>query len=232
MEAAVHEGVGGTVLAAVKATRALVRTNTNLGTILLLAPLAAVPASRLLRDGAAAVLAGLSADDAHKVYEAIRLVQPGGLGRVDAMDVHDDPPADLLAAMRLASGRDLVARQYAEGFVQVFELAAPWLVEGKAAGWTLTQAIVHTHVRLLSQFHDSLIVRKRGVEAADAASRKAAAVLRAGKPGDESYERALADLDFWLRSDSRGRNPGTVADLVAAGLFVVLRDGLIWPPYR
>jgi len=42
----------------------------------------------------------------------------------------------------------------------------------------------------------------------------------------------LADFDFWLRSDGHRRNPGTTADLIAAALFVLLRDGLIDPPYR
>jgi triphosphoribosyl-dephospho-CoA synthase len=56
--------------------------------------------------------------------------------------------------------------------------------------------------------------------------------LDAGLPGDEPYARAVADLDFWLRSDGHRRNPGTTADLVAAGLFAALRDGIIQAPYR
>ena len=41
---------------------------------------------------------------------------------------------------------------------------------------------------------------------------------------------AAAELDYWLRSDGHRRNPGTTADLVAAGLFVLLRDQrLNWP---
>ena len=232
MEAAVHRGVGETALAAVKATQRLTQTNTNLGAILLLAPLAAVPRDRALSDGAPAVLAQLDARDARQVYEAIRLAKPGGLGKVRAMDVHDDPPRDLLAAMRLAAERDLVARQYTENFAQVFQLVTPRLVACLSDGWTLTQTIIHTHVWLLSRFRDSLIARKCGAEIADLASQKAAAVIRAGGPGDETYVRALADLDFWLRSDGHARNPGAIADLVAAGLFTALREGLINAPLR
>ncbi len=36
---------------------------------------------------------------------------------------------------------------------------------------------------------------------------------------EESYDEALADLDFWLRADGHQRIPGTTADLIAAGLF-------------
>ena len=43
LDQAVERGIGATVLAAVKATRQVVSTNTNLGMILLLTPLAAVP---------------------------------------------------------------------------------------------------------------------------------------------------------------------------------------------
>jgi triphosphoribosyl-dephospho-CoA synthase len=52
-------------------------------------------------------------------------------------------------------------------------------------------------------------------------------VLDAGMPGDESYERGLEDFDFWLRSDGHRRNPGTTADLIAAALFVLLREGRV-----
>jgi triphosphoribosyl-dephospho-CoA synthase len=53
----------------------------------------------------------------------------------------------------------------------------------------------------------------------------AARVLDAGLPGDQGHEQALADFDFWLRSDGHRRNPGTTADLIAAALFVLLREG-------
>ena len=43
---------------------------------------------------------------------------------------------------------------------------------------------------------------------------------------------ALADLDFWLRSDGHRRNPGTTADLIAAGLFAALREHQIALPFR
>jgi triphosphoribosyl-dephospho-CoA synthase len=143
------------------------------------------------------------------------------------MDVAGAPPADLLSAMRAASTRDLVARQYVENFAQVLNLVVPWLYEGQRAGWRLTDSIVHAHVRLMSQFPDSLIARKCGPDVARRSADLAAAVLAAGRVGDENYERGLAELDFWLRSDGRRRNPGTTADLLAAGLFVVLREQMI-----
>jgi triphosphoribosyl-dephospho-CoA synthase len=231
IEAAPRQGVGATVLRAIQATRQWVHVNTNLGSVLLIAPLASVPREQPLAAGVAAVLGGLTADDARQVYEAIRLAQPGGLGRADRMDVAGPPPPDLLAAMRLAADRDLVARQYANGFQQVLEFAVPSLTEGVQTGWRLTDAVIHTQMRLMSEYPDSLIARKCGDDVARRSAEFAARVLAAGRPGEDDYQQALADFDFWLRCDGNRRNPGTTADLLAAALFVILRDDRIRPPF-
>jgi triphosphoribosyl-dephospho-CoA synthase len=225
-------GVGRAILDAVRATREAVGTNTNLGTVLLLAPLAAVPRDVPLADGIGDVLSRLDAGDARDVYAAIRLARPGGLGTVAASDVSAEPPADLIAAMRLAADRDRVARQYATGFADVLSTVAPWLREGIGQGWTLSDAIVQAFIRSIAAWGDSLIARKCGPEVAARAADQAAAVLAVGGPGDNDYHAALADFDFWLRSDGHRRNPGTTADLIAAGLFVGLREGWIRQPFR
>jgi triphosphoribosyl-dephospho-CoA synthase len=118
LEKAPQQAIGQTVLECVRATRAVVATNSNLGIILLLAPLAAV-AEEHLRTGARRVLEALNAEDARQVYEAIRLAKPGGLGRVPQEDVHAEPTRPLRDIMALAAERDHVARQYANGFREV-----------------------------------------------------------------------------------------------------------------
>ncbi len=232
LESAQRLGAGQAILDAIRATRALVPTNTNLGCVLLIAPLAAVPRERSLRAGIGDVLASLDANDARQVFEAIRLAVPGGLGRVEEMDVHGPPPTDLLQAMALAADRDLVARQYTNGFAEVLDVVVPRLQEGQRAGWSLTTAIIHTHVSLMSEYPDSLIARKCGSAVARESADRAAHVLNAGRPGEDAYNVALADLDFWLRGDRHRRNPGTTADLMAAGLFAALRDGKLKEPFR
>lgn len=232
MEAAHHVGVGVAVLEAIRETRLLVPTNTNLGCVLLIAPLAAVPREQPLDQGIGAVLDSLTARDAEQVYEAIGLATPGGLGHVDEMDVRGAPPRDLIKAMRLAAERDLVARQYANGFAEVLSCVVPWLLEGQASRRSLTTAIVHTHLRLMAEFPDSLIARKCGMQVAQEAATRARHVLTSGDPSARAYERALRDLDFWLRSDGHRRNPGTSADLIAAGLFAALRERKLISPFR
>ncbi|MFN0020016.1 MAG: triphosphoribosyl-dephospho-CoA synthase, partial [Pirellulaceae bacterium] len=223
--------VGATILEAIRATRQLVDTNTNLGMVLLLAPLATVPRQEPLASGIRKVLRSLSAGDSRLIYEAIRLAQPGGMGKVEEMDIAAQPPDNLLVAMAGAAERDLVAQQYVTDFDLVLSKVAPWLSES-ANRCSLTDAIIHTHLRLLSVYPDSLIARKCGLEMAREVSTYAAAVLAAGSPGDDAYHEAAADLDFFLRSDGNRRNPGTIADLIAAGLFALLRDGKLQPPLR
>jgi triphosphoribosyl-dephospho-CoA synthase len=231
-ETAVELPLGQTVLAAVEATRHAVATNTNLGTILLVAPLSKVPRTEPLASGVAAVLGGLSSADARDVYQAIRLARPGGLGRAESGDVNEQAPDDLIAAMRSAADRDMVARQYAESFQQVLQVVVPWMAEALDEELCLSEAIVHVHLRLMSEYPDSLIARRRGIDVARKAAGMAAAVLAAGGPRDDAYQDALAALDFWLRADGHLCNPGTTADLLAAGLFAALRDGIIKAPFR
>jgi triphosphoribosyl-dephospho-CoA synthase len=224
-------GVGATVLAGIEATRAAVGPkNTNLGILLLVAPLAAAPSDQPLATGVAAVLQRLTPDDCSDVYSAIRLTQPGGLGRVDEGDVNapDAMPGSLLAAMQLAADRDLVARQYGNNFADVFTVANS--IEACLQSMPMSDAIVRGYLELLAREPDSLIARKCGDAKAREVGDGALSVLDCLPSGDDVYRGVLADFDFWLRSDGHRLNPGTTADLVAAALFVLLRDGRVnWP---
>ena len=96
--------------------------------------------------------------------------------------------------------------------------------------WPLSEAIVNAFLRLLADFPDSLICRKCGQAVARHVSTHAAAVLAQGEPGEAAYENALQEFDFSLRVDGHRRNPGTSADVIAAALFVLLRERrLSWP---
>lgn len=233
MQQAANGGrIGAAVLEAVRATRRLTPTNVNLGIVLLLAPLAAASRSSSLRAGLRDVLAGLDAADAAQVYEAIRLAQPGGLNQVDRADVAGPAPESLLYAMQLAADRDSIAKQYVTDFADVFDLVVPELQRGVSDGGQIADVVIRTQLRVMAELPDTLIARKCGFEQARQISAWARQVLDAGLPGDESYHEALADFDFELRSDGHRLNPGTTADLIAAGLFVALHDRIIPTPFR
>ena len=219
--------LGSTILTSVEATQSLVGRNTNLGTILLLAPLASVCPDTPLRSGVADVLAATDQEDAALLYAAIRTAQPGGMGRVKKMDVHQTPPDDLMAAMGAAADRDFVARQYAENFVPLFDQIVPNLRVAIEQGMSLSDAIVNVHLQTMHAFPDSLIARKCGIEVAEETARRAGEVVAAGGPTSDAYQQALLNLDQYLRDAQHRRNPGTTADLMAAGLFILLRDGII-----
>jgi len=229
LDQAMERPLGDTILEAVTESCKVTGQNVNLGIILLLAPLAAVPAGAEPRQGLEDVLGNLDSEDCRKVYEAIRIASPGGLGDVDEADIHSPPPPDLIAAMELASERDLIARQYANGFEQVFGDGLSWLLEALELELELDTAIVHLHLRFMATYPDSLIARKCGDETAKEAAARAKWVLGSDWP-KEGSERLLEELDGWLREDGNRRNPGTSADLVAACLFLGLRAGIIGLP--
>ena len=227
-----HElGVGRTVLACVRATREAVGTNTNLGLVLLLAPLCAVRPGVDPADSVRGVLSRLTREDAEAVYEAIRLAAPGGMGDVDRADVGAEPPDSLLEAMDLAAPRDRIARQYVTEFHDVIHGVAPRFEELSRRDTALDRALVRVHLELLAAQPDSLIVRKCGSEVGTEAQRLAQVALSdAGGSDDLAATPAFERLDRFLRADGHRRNPGTSADLVAAGLFVALRRGHYLPP--
>jgi triphosphoribosyl-dephospho-CoA synthase len=217
--------VGRLVLESVRATRRLVGTNTNLGIVLLLAPLAcaalrARPAG--LRARVRAVLGDLDRLDARDAYAAIRLARPGGLGRVPAEDVRRDPTTDLLACMRLAAGHDAVAREYATAYDATFRVALPRLARERRAGANVAQAIVAVHLHLMATFPDTLVARQHGAAAARRLSREADAVIAAGGTRTARGRRLLARLDRRLRAARPPLNPGATADIVTAALFAWL----------
>ena len=151
LDRAAERSLGDTVLEAVTESRKVTEQNVNLGIILLLSPLAGVPAGVELRAGLRKILGDLDEEDCRKVYEAIRVAAPGGLGKVETADVNEPAPADLISSMELAAERDLVARQYVNGFEQVFCDGLQWLREASAGGLDLDHSIVRLHLKFMAK---------------------------------------------------------------------------------
>ncbi|ATE60782.1 triphosphoribosyl-dephospho-CoA synthase [Thauera sinica] len=226
--------VGARIEGAVVATRAVAGCNTNLGIVLLCAPVA-LAAERAAAKGEAAllgalggVLDGLDVADACAAYRAIALASPGGLGNVGEQDVSVPPTMDLKSAMALAADRDMIARQYARGFDDLAIAGLRPFLRETDVGGDLAACVQRLFLRFLSAFPDSHIVRKSGLPAARSVQAEAAPWL-ARLERDESAGSCAAFTAWDASLKQRGLNPGTSADLTVCTLFMaaLLRPALI-----
>lgn len=219
--------LGVTVRRAVEDTLRWTRSNTNLGIVLLLAPLAraALLQGDSLRDRLHQVLSSTTIADATEVYAAIRSARPGGLGRSAEEDVAGVPSVPLREAMALAADRDAIAREYVTDFSLTFETGVPALIAARREGLAWTDAAVETFLALLETGPDTHIARKLGAREAELISLRAGEARAAGGTRSAAGRQALADLDRELRDARNRRNPGATADLTCAALFVVILEG-------
>lgn len=217
--------VGERILDSVTATRAAVQCNTNLGIILLLAPLvqAALWPTPLtdLRVRLAPVLHGLSGDDAERAFAAIRLASPGGLGESKQHDVREPASADLGTAMQQAAGRDRIARQYATGYEDIFGFGVPLAEMALHRHDDENWAAVDVFLGLLEQWPDTHIVRKHGPDVANEVSLAARRIRTAFLATSPAAAMPML-LEFDASLKDRGINPGTSADFTVA-VFVAMR---------
>ena len=228
LTAAGERPLGATIRAAVEATARWAPSNTNLGLVLLLAPLARAaltPGGASLRDRLAATLAATTVADARDTYAAIRLSAPGGLGRAPDQDVAGTPPATLRDVMAMAVERDAIAREYASDFRTTFELGAPALRAALADRLPWRDAVVETYLTLLAAAPDTHIARKLGLPAAVTVQQRGRSVLDAGGVRTAAGREAIAALDGELRDEANTLNPGATADLTGAAIYLVLLEG-------
>jgi triphosphoribosyl-dephospho-CoA synthase len=224
--------VGARIEAAQAASWAQAGCNTNLGILLLCAPIAAAAEcgddTKPLRAALNAVLADLDTDDARAAYRAIAAANPGGLGEAPSEDVHSAPGVDLRTAMALAAERDSIARQYRDGFADLFDWALPSLAPaaarfgcrpGEPLDAALVRAVQRLYLTLLSRLPDSHIVRKHGEAVAQTVMRSAQGWRARADAGEAlDADPGFAAWDEQLKA--QGLNPGTTADLTVATLML------------
>jgi triphosphoribosyl-dephospho-CoA synthase len=231
--------VGERIENAQAASWAAAGCNTNLGILLLCAPIAAAVEIEGATHGAASlqaaietVLAGLDIADARAAYRAIAAANPGGLGHAPAQDVRDAPSIGLREAMRLAAPRDSIARQYANGFADLFELAAPLCESGfslmadsatDAVDAATASQVRRVFLNALVRWPDSHIVRKHGEAVAQTVMAAAQTWPAHGAPGTDPR---FAAWDESLKAAHI--NPGTSADLTVAALFLAGLRATAW----
>jgi triphosphoribosyl-dephospho-CoA synthase len=221
-----HGSVGEAILDAVIASFAVAHCNTNLGIILLVAPLARAAVLRRrdedLRERLRAVLDGLSRYDASRVFAAIRYASPGGLGGAERQDVAAEPSLPLREVMGLAAVRDRIAYQYANQFEDIFDLGVPLLRVYRERWGSVAWAAVGLYLALLSRYPDTHVVRKYGANEGEEL-RLAARTLESDFKACENPVQLGAKLgEFDRELKRKGVNPGTSADLTTASVLALL----------
>lgn len=222
--------LGEKIYYAVKATREAVGCNTNLGIILLCAPLMQAVQQRNgtlgLRQCLDNVLQNTTEQDADWVFKAILLASPGGLGKSEQQDVSDQAAVTLTQAMAIAADRDRIALQYTNCFKDIFDFG--FLTYNRAfvlsgdSGW----AALTVFAEMLAQYPDSHIERKYGKQYSEWIAEQMTLLCKAMETAKtlEEVLPMLHTIDEAFKA--KKINPGTTADITVASVLVVLLEQL------
>ena len=217
-------GLGKRILSSVEATLSAVHCNTNLGMVLLIAPIIRVFEQLVspgdFQDLIKPTLMSLEQQEAQDIFAAIRLANPGGLGKVEKYDVNSPLDIDIYSAMDAAKERDLIALQYANGYREVVNLGIKCLQNYHIRWNSVEWAVVACYLMYMASFPDSHIRRKYGTEIAERVRKKTIPVWErfadCDNPGDARC--VLTMFDKELKESEI--NPGTCADLTVASLLL------------
>ena len=218
-------GLGERVLNSVNATRDTVGCNTNLGMLLLFAPI--IMSAELgfetiekLSANLESTLTSITKIDTNHIFEAIRIANPGGLGSVSEQDVSNTPSSSLIYAMKLASKRDSVALQYSNNFKEVFKLGFTTIKNFDKRWNSVKWSTVSCYLTFMASIRDSHIERKYGREIAEQIRIKSGIIVEKfnNSLDPEATIELLQGFDRELKTQNY--NPGTNADLTAASLLV------------
>ena len=207
--------------------------NTLLGAIILLVPIAVaagmVPTSfslTKLRKKIKVVVESTTPQDAVAVYDAIALVNPGGLNQSKNLDVKDpaskkkilDEGITLLDTFKLASSYDSITSEWVNNYPITFDLGYPYFVRQLEKTGEINTATVHSFMKILAEVPDTFISRKVGQAKAESISAEARHVLKEGGLTTPLGRNLLLKLDSKLRDPAHDLSPGTTADITEAVL--------------
>jgi len=222
--------LGEKIYRAIEATWSAVGCNTNLGIVLLCAPL--IQAMQIennagLRSRLSQVLSTTTIQDADWVYKSIRLAKPAGIGESSAEDISKPPKVSLLEAMRIAADRDRVAYQYISDYTDVFEFAKNRYHVAVGQWDDRIWAAVSVYIGLLRRFPDSHIERKYGSQFTRMVTTRMAFLEKelSKTSNPELIIDCLHEVDSEFKN--AGINPGTTADLTVATVLAVNLETLL-----
>jgi triphosphoribosyl-dephospho-CoA synthase len=209
-------GIGALIEEAVVDTNCHSGGNTHFGAFILLMPLVAGGGA----DGAARLVRETTVEDAVAFYRAFGATQVRVLAK-DEIDVNDPAAAAVLRergmtlydVMAYSAERDMVAREWTNGFALCRETKDLLVAHG-----TGKAAIVAAFLDLLCTYPDTFVAKKFGPAVAEETVGRAREV-KAGRLSLAAFdEECLA----------AGVNPGSLADIMIAGIFLALLEGWSW----
>ncbi len=212
--------------------------NTNLGISILLIPLCAAAGSIMsrdnkieierLKDEAGKIIIETTYKDTYELFRAINIANAGGLRVVEEYDVRDKNSINDIIRNNISfydimgiTERDTVAAEISNNYKITFETGYNGLMEEYTSTKDINLAILKTFFMILSEYPDSLIVKKTSRKVGEEISNMAKEILKMGLKKE-----AIDELDDYLRSRGNLYNPGTTADITAASIFVCLLGGL------
>lgn len=215
--------LGERVLSAVKATQDAVGQNTNLGIVLLCAPL--IEAALVAKDTHAFTyclnhaLHQLTIEDAQNVAKAIVMANPAGLNASAQHDVHAPVAVTLFELMRVAQDKDRIAWQYANRYQDILSFGLTRYVEALAKWGNPAWATTAVYLGFLSRQSDTHVIRKHDQALASQVMHEAQTIEQIYMKADnvKLVQQKLLDWDASLKM--RQINPGTSADLTVATLL-------------
>ena len=214
--------LGSLVYESVRVTQDAIGKNTNLGIILLCAPIAYSALhdhSKGLRETLVEALNNSDKNDAQLILDAICLAAPSGLGESETHNVYDPATAGIREIMSSASSKDLIAQQYANGFAEIFEFGSDVMRQTQARDLSRNEVVSHVYLAFLSEFLDSHVLRQHGREVAIEVKEIANHLYSRIKfrNFDSNICSELMNCDKLLKV--RDINPGTCADMTVATIF-------------
>jgi triphosphoribosyl-dephospho-CoA synthase len=223
--------LGEKIFYAVEATREAVSCNTNLGIILLCAPLiqavSLCETGHSLRQALQQVLRSTTVEDADWAFKAIALAAPAGLGEAQEQDVHSSASVTLTLAMQLASDKDRIALQYITDYKDIFDFAVLQYNHSLQKWGNHYWAAVAVYAELLSHYPDSHIERKYGNQYSKMVASRMMKLTSAlsDTESPESVMPLLHSLDQELKA--KHINPGTTADMTVATVLTVFLEDFV-----
>jgi triphosphoribosyl-dephospho-CoA synthase len=184
--------------------------NTLLGTVILLVPIAIAAGmtpnedrfeTSKLRKNVKLVIESTTPEDAVNVYEAMKIAKPSGLGKAPKLDINDpssiqrilEENVTLFQVFRIAEKYDTICSEWVNNYPITFDLAYPFLTNQIAGGDDLTQAILHTFLKVLAECPDTFIARKTSLERAKEVSAEVDLKLRRADSASQNLTRDSGD---------------------------------------